>query len=580
MWLAGIAATLVVTGARAQPASIQKAERNAEHAAALYESGKQALASSEYQRALDFFRSARQAQPSAKHTLGVAKCLYELKRYDEALEMYDELVKAFGGHISEITRESAVDRMSKLQKQLGRIALSANVNGEVIVDGRARASLPLWNPLSILPGRHRLRILKEGYEAFERDIWVARGETITLDARLNVIGRGGRLRVDGDTKLHGGDLYVDKAIVGQIPWEGSLAPGRHVIHVRADEMGSAPESVEIGERRVTRMRVSARQLGKEVRLVPPTATAELAIDGVRVGKGAWRGRLPIGKHIIEIADDRRQADVQTLLIRADTQQERFSVVMETGALGSRWKTTRHKGPWLDVFFGNAIAPSMRSSAESSCTRGRCSFARGLHAGALLSFEPRRSFSVHAGLGLLYLEKGAIRHLEEGYGAFEVATYDVRDQVRFYGPFISAGAGYHIAWSHTIGTALRAHVMTVMAFVRDNISAEASSSDTHALASVQRAGQLKSGFALMTTPEIQMTFRRGHLRAAIGTAVGLQLLRGPLNDHGELIVDRGDVACTTHPAPVQCAKGVNKLARERTYDPFIVWLPSLSLGYQF
>ena len=64
---------------------------------------------------------------------------------------------------------------------VGYLWVSSNPWGYVSVDGRVHGATPLMR-LEVAPGRHRLRIAREGYESYEQDVEIGAGEEIRLTA--------------------------------------------------------------------------------------------------------------------------------------------------------------------------------------------------------------------------------------------------------------------------------------------------------------------------------------------------------------------------------------------------------------
>jgi hypothetical protein len=546
----------------------------------LFESGSKAYEGREFTQALELFARSRDVIASVPNTRSVAQCLFLLNRLDEAQEMYEELLTRFGDQLNESARTAVVTRMEEIHGRLASLDVAANVDGIVVIDGRQRGKLPLVAPIHALPGRHVVRVLKDGYETFEREVSIGVGETLSLDARLNLVGRSGKLRVTGAAALTGADLYVDGGVVGQLPWDGSLAPGPHVIFVRRGDLGSAPREVTLVEGQAVRTTEDAAPLGPDVRILVSSATASLLIDGVRVGRGSWRGRLPVGDHTIKATDEGHVTLVETLTAGLDDGQ--FERKLQVKQQRSRWLTEKTGTPWLDVLGGSALSPSMQSTAEATCSAGGCSVGRGLLVGLRGGYEFRNGLSIEAGGGYLRLTKSVLREKQSAFGPgdLQVATYLAHDQVRISGPFFSIGAGYHVELGPVVGLSAHTHLVGLVAGTQDIMHVSASAGGTSADATVASSGGVSRAFALLVMPSAEVTFALGPFHTAVGLALGLQLLDGPLNTNGEVVVARGEALCHSYPAPVQCAPGARLFANERTYGPFAVWVPNVALGYRF
>jgi hypothetical protein len=71
-----------------------------------------------------------------------------------------------------------------LREQPARLALRAPAGAEVAVDGRPVAVLPLARPLEIVAGTHLVTISQRGRYAFTRELRLARGQELTMEASL------------------------------------------------------------------------------------------------------------------------------------------------------------------------------------------------------------------------------------------------------------------------------------------------------------------------------------------------------------------------------------------------------------
>src|SRR5439155_8921270 len=174
------------------------------------------------------------------------------------------------------------------------------IDGTLLIDGVVRGKLPLLAPVRVMPGKHVVRVLRDGFATFERSVEVKAGEKIAVDAKLEALTSAGRLHVVGGTELEGGTLLVDGVAVGPLPWEGTLAPGAHLVQAIKGDVGTAPTLVNvIASQTVDAPPLVGKPLGPARRVLVDPPTAELSIDGVPLGKGRWQGRLPIGEHVVE-----------------------------------------------------------------------------------------------------------------------------------------------------------------------------------------------------------------------------------------------------------------------------------------
>src|SRR6185437_960700 len=177
----------------------------------------------------------------------------------------------------------------------------ANVDGVLVIDGRPRGRLPLPHTVRVLPGRHRARVVKDGYETAERLFTVAAGETASADMSLQPLAQAGRLRVEDPTN-EGAEVFVDRVHLGSAPWEGTLAPGEHIVWTATGDRGSAPTRAIVVQGQIATVRLSSQRLGPTASIVLEPASADLTVDGTSVGSGSFSGRLPVGAHELSASE--------------------------------------------------------------------------------------------------------------------------------------------------------------------------------------------------------------------------------------------------------------------------------------
>jgi hypothetical protein len=245
---------------------------------------------------------SRTLYPTWSATSAAAVCLRELQRYDEALDMFEALVRDFAGALPAETKEAAARSIVELRGLVGTIDIQeAEIGSSVYIDGQLRGDYPLLSPLRVPAGSHLLRVHKEGFHAFEQRIDVAGGKTASVTARLRALARAGRLRVieQGGKIL---DVVIRGSVVGKTPWEGQLDEGEHTIFLRGEgRLGTQPVSVSVRFRETTPLILAAEELEASLRVEPTPAGASVAIDSVVVARGTWEGRLRAGEHKIEVA---------------------------------------------------------------------------------------------------------------------------------------------------------------------------------------------------------------------------------------------------------------------------------------
>ncbi len=250
--------------------------------------------------ALAAFLKSREIFPSRAATSNAAWCLRKLERFDEALDMYEALLREFK-NLPADERAAAQQAVAELRELVGTLEIKGGVAGAVIaIDGRDRGEYPSVDALRVGAGAHVVRLYKDGYEPFETTVDVAGGQTARVRAHLARLAESGRLQVIEKNGKHL-DVLLDNVRVGTTPWEASVAVGPHTVVLRGDNgFGTQPVRVPVQAQTNTPLTLAAEELTSSllVQVVPPGAS--VALDGVPVGRGLWEGRLRAGSHRVEV----------------------------------------------------------------------------------------------------------------------------------------------------------------------------------------------------------------------------------------------------------------------------------------
>ncbi len=123
----------------------------------------------------------------------------------------------------------------------GSVEVASNVPGALVaIDGRQLGPAP--QRAELRSGPHQLSVLKNGYQAYEREVLVLPGRSVRVEARLEA--EAPRLRVDAD--VPGASVFLDRKPVGRTPFEGrDLAPGTHRLNVTAEGYDMYSETIEL-----------------------------------------------------------------------------------------------------------------------------------------------------------------------------------------------------------------------------------------------------------------------------------------------------------------------------------------------
>ncbi len=272
-----------------------------ERAKELFRRGNELRKAGDCQAALALYLASRELVPAAANTMNAAFCLHQLRREDEALDLYEELIGRFPKDLNAEDTNAIAAAMGALRRAVGSLEISANVAGVVVVDGRMRGTLPLLAPIRLTPGRHVVRVIKDGFHTFERTIESEVGKMQAIDAVLTPLEGAGRLRIECPD-LPGAAVFIDGANLGTCPFEGTLSPGPHLFWTRLGTRGSNPSKVEVLLGQTSRVTSTSALLGPELRVMVDPPSAQLSLDGVALGGASFQGPLTLGEHLFVAQD--------------------------------------------------------------------------------------------------------------------------------------------------------------------------------------------------------------------------------------------------------------------------------------
>jgi PEGA domain len=343
--------------------------------------------------ALAEFTISRGLFPTRAATQNAALSLRELHRFDEALDMYETLLRDFAT-IPPGDRTAAQRAIAELRELVGTIEVTAAEPGAAItISGQDRGEYPQVKPLRVSAGSHVVRLFKEGFEPFETRVEIAGGQTAKVAAKLRVLRDSGRLKVTDRSGMKL-DVMVDNVIVGKTPWEGILAVGAHSVQLKGEgKLGTQPASAPVRSQQVTALTLVAEDLESSLRVEPTPINATVAIDSVTVGRGLWLGRLRKGMHRVEITSEGFLPVTKQVNLERGA-REILKTELERDPNALIWRKPSRFVFEADVGF--ALTPSLGGDVAGTCS-GTCS--RGLGLGALGLFHGGYELGSGFGFGL-------------------------------------------------------------------------------------------------------------------------------------------------------------------------------------
>jgi hypothetical protein len=573
-------------GASGAPSAGAPEEDKLAEAKRLFRAGNDLRRAGDLPKALELYQRSHDLVPSVPNTWNSATCLADLGRADEALDYYTELLSTLREQLGPEDLASVTSEMTRLRDKVGAIDLRANVDGSVVIDGRARGKLPLLAPLRVLPGHRTVVVIKERYASFETTVEVAAGKTVDMVAKLAPLSAAGQLRID-DAALRDADVTVDGAPVGKVPWQGSLKPGSHLYSVQLGDQGSGPKQIRIVEDQTVLAQPKLLALGPELRVVASQSTAEVLVDDLVVGKGRWQGRLPQGRHRLEAREEGYLPSKLALDVGASALAD-VTLHLEIDPTHPRWGVEETGFVWLEAMGGFALSPSLGSEAEKSCNSsdfecGSNGLALGVLAGAKVGYEFTFGLSIEAFGGFLYAHKS----LERSVASSDMpgARFDLHDSMRVMGPVVAGGVGYRVPLGEVFQLRAHALVGALFGFARDRITGTvtlaAESRDIGVIDDQRQAtDNAKAGTNLVVLPAIDLGARFGDLYATLGLVVGLLVLPGPTYPASGIVLPTSANCDHAHPTGIDCVSESDRVKGESAWGTSVLFVPSLGLGYMF
>ena len=370
-----------------------------EEAKARFERGMTLFDKKVWDAALVEFLESRAAYATRSNTQNAAICLRNLNRFDEALDMFEALVKEFPSLSP--TDRSAVDKeIGELQQLVGAIEIRTQENGaQITIDGRERGMTPA-PALRVSAGTHVLRVYKEGFAPVEKRVEVAGKQSLIVEAKLETLSQSGRLSVTEDGGK-GAEVLVDGVVVGKTPWQGLVATGEHVVFLRGEgNLGTQPANATVRINQVTPIVLALETLDCSLRVEPTPNGATVAVDGVVVGNGLWDGRLRKGRHKIEVAQNGFVPQVRQLDL-APTTPERIAVQLERDPDSPLWQAQKKSRIFIEVAPSFLLALLLGGDVSDS---GSASFPLGFAGRAHVGYELPSGLAFGIDAGYLYLAR--------------------------------------------------------------------------------------------------------------------------------------------------------------------------------
>jgi hypothetical protein len=227
-----------------EPASTEAREQE------LKATGDAAFLARDYVAALRAYEAAYALYPDARVLYNQARALQALGRNGEALRALNRFASVADADLK--ARVSGLDELrAQLRARVTEVTVSVNEPGaEVMFGNQLLGVTPLAESVLLEAGQASLRIVKEGFFPFERQVTLRGGGSETFDVTLSSTERNAKVSIL--SHVQGAMVSVDGHQVGHAPTEAMLSPGAHriVAHRAGFTDASTQVIVQAGQSRV------------------------------------------------------------------------------------------------------------------------------------------------------------------------------------------------------------------------------------------------------------------------------------------------------------------------------------------
>jgi hypothetical protein len=398
----------------------------------------------EWNAALAEFLTSRELAPTKGNTKNAAICLRKVGRFDEALDMFEALLRDFP-ELPAADRELARREMAELDASVGKIEiLDAPPGARVSIDGVDRGRTPLAGPVRLPAGTRTVRVEKDGLPAFETRVDLAGRRLEVVRVRIVGLTQAGRLRVT-EKSGRSVDVAIDGSRVGTAPWDGALAPGVHSVSLRGEgDLGAPPTRVEIVVGKEILLELAAVSLNSELEVMVEPESAEIFVDGAPAGRGSWKGKLPSGAHFVE-ATFAGYVPFSRSVTLARGEQRRVTVELEPRFSNAKVELELDTGVLFGLLWGGDLESGCTPPCSSSLPFGFYALGH-----ATYRFAAGVGLGVHAGyvrMRTTLTERSESHHVSRP----EPNPGTVEDQLRVAGLLVGAEADYVVGatWPLTL-----------------------------------------------------------------------------------------------------------------------------------
>jgi hypothetical protein len=202
----------------------------------------------EFGSAISMYEQSYAVFPDARVLFNHARALQALARYSEALQLVQRFADVASPELkAEVPGLPALQ--ADLRSRISELVIHVNQPGAQVTFRNQRLSVTTGTPLSVDAGEGLLRVTKDGFFPYERQIALRGGATSSFDVTLGSIDREAQVVVK--SRVTGAAVSIDGKPMAHAPTEAFLLPGTHRIVAHREGYADASTQVILsaGQRR-------------------------------------------------------------------------------------------------------------------------------------------------------------------------------------------------------------------------------------------------------------------------------------------------------------------------------------------
>ena len=321
----------------AKPAKKTVREELPEAAKKEWDAARELLEANDYAGALVEYLRAYEISKNPRVLYNVGICEKNLRHYARAVSRFKQELADGQGKLSAEETQNVKDVISSLETFVSTVEVASNEPGATLfVDNDEAGVTPIVGPIAIDVGPHVLRLHKDGFADASQTVQIAGGSPAKASFTIEPLVKKTAVTV-AVTGAPVANIVIDGVDMGQAPFKGDLAAGRHTFEAQAQGFVTARQTTDVVFKTPLNLTLSLaeeRHQGK-VRVDVQPASATIEIDGKVVGAGTWDGTLSTGGHQLIVKQAGYQTYSSEITLNDDQQRNVHATLLEERA-GTGW----------------------------------------------------------------------------------------------------------------------------------------------------------------------------------------------------------------------------------------------------